>query len=151
MTMTKQIIAAFATGAAIAYVLASSSVVAHAQTQDPPTLLLVLDKDAFDYGPAPHLLPEGAVDPDLAAVGVRDELRYFQSHLNAQVVLTGGQNGNDGWFAIRTVPASWSTSDDANDGAENFALAGPGARIAGRKRRSRIAARQRSGRDTPSR
>jgi molybdopterin-binding protein len=72
------------------------------------------------------LLPEGAVDPDLAGVGVREELPYFQGHVDAQVVLTGGQNGNDGWFALRTVPISWSTGDGLNDGIENFALAGPG-------------------------
>ena len=89
-------------------------------------VLLVLDKDALDYGPTPHFLPADAVDLSVAAVGVRDELGYFQSHLHAQVTLTGGQNGSDGWFAVKTVPASWSTQEGANDGLENFALAGPG-------------------------
>jgi len=124
--MLKQIITAFALGAAIMGALAFSSVVARAQTQTAPTVLLILDKDALDYGPAPHLLPDGAVDPDVAGVGVREELPYFQAHANSQIVLTGGQNGNDGWFAVRTVPASWATTDGAADGFQNFALAGPG-------------------------
>ena len=97
-----------------------------AQTLDQPPLLLVLDMDAIDYGAAPHLLPANAVDPEVAAVGVREELPYFQSHVDSQVVLTGGQNGSDGWFAIRSVPSGWSSAEDENDGLANFALAGPG-------------------------
>jgi hypothetical protein len=127
--MTKANYFATATAFAAAFAAAPGvfSVPARAQTQDAaPPVLLVLDKDAIDYGPAPHLLPDGAVDPDAAGIGVREELPYFQSHLNSQVVLTGGQNGNDGWFAVRTVPASWATADGANDGLQNFALAGPG-------------------------
>jgi molybdopterin-binding protein len=101
---------------------------ARAQTDTPgtPPVLLVLDKDAIDFGPAPHLLPEGAVDPDLAGVGVREELPYFQGHVNGQVVLTSGQNGSGGWFAIRSVPASWASVPGGADGLQNFALAGPG-------------------------
>jgi hypothetical protein len=98
---------------------------AAAQTDGSP-VLLVLDKDAIDYGPPPHLLPETAVNTDLAGVGVREELSYFQSHLSAQVVLSGGRDGSDAWFAIRNAPAIWSTTPGAGDGLQNFALAGPG-------------------------
>jgi hypothetical protein len=106
--------------------VAATPAIARAQTQDPAPLLLVLDKDAIDYGPAQHLLPGGAVDPDLAGIGVREELPYFQSHVNSQVVLTGGNQGNDGWFAVRSAPAGWSSAEGVGDGLENFALAGPG-------------------------
>ena len=132
---------------AIAAVIGGLAVVpgSRAAAQEPsPAVLLVLDKDALDYGPAPHFLPADAVNPSIAGVGVRDELSYFQNHLDAQVILTAGQNGNDGWFAIRTRPASWSTGESATDGLENFALAGPGLGLAGRQRRSGIAARQRA-------
>ena len=57
---------------------------------------------------------------------MRDELEYFQSHLHALMILTGGQNGSDGWFALKTVPDSWASEPGATDGVENFALAGPG-------------------------
>jgi hypothetical protein len=111
---------------AAAMIIAAAPPPASAQTADSPVVLLVLDKDALDYGPAPHLLPDGAVDPDAAGVGVREELPYFRNHVGSQVVLPSGQAGSDGWFAIRTVPAAWSTSAGANDGLQNFALAGPG-------------------------
>jgi hypothetical protein len=125
--MSNRILLAGTTALVFGGVLGMAGERASAQTADPPPpVLLVLDKDALDYGPPPHLLPDGAVDPTVAAVGVREELPYFQSHLGSQVVLTGGQNGSDGWFALRSVPASWSTGESPSDGLENFALAGPG-------------------------
>jgi hypothetical protein len=95
-----------------------------AQAQGQAAYLLVLNHNAIDYGPAPHLLPADAVDSDVAGVGVRDGLHYFQSHIGSQVVLTSGQSGNDGWFALRSVPNGWAT--DEVDGLKNFGLAGPG-------------------------
>jgi hypothetical protein len=96
------------------------------QAQALPPVLLVLDKDGIDYGPPPHLLPEDAVDPDNAGIGVRDGLHYFQSHVDSQVVLPSGNAGNDGWFALRSAPIAWDSSEGANDGLKNFAIAGPG-------------------------
>ena len=75
----------------------------------------MLGKDALDYGPPPHFLPADAVDPSVATVGARDELGYFQNHLHAQVILTSGQAGSNGWFAVRSAPASWSSDADSND------------------------------------
>lgn len=119
----------FALATALAIVAGGFALVpgSRVAAQEPlPNVLLVLDKDAIDYGPAPHFLPADAVNPAIAGVGVRDELSYFQGHLDAQVVLTGGKNGNDGWFAIRTAPDSWSTGESPTDGLENFAMAGAG-------------------------
>jgi hypothetical protein len=116
------IAAAIAATLAGAVWFGSSSV----QAQALPPVLLVLDKDGLDYGPPPHLLPEDAVNPDNAGIGVRDGLRYFQSHVGSQVVLPSGNAGNDGWFALRSAPASWDSSEGAGDGLKNFAIAGPG-------------------------
>jgi hypothetical protein len=106
-------------------ILAPGLAFGQAPAQSQP-VLLVLDKDAFDYGPAPHFLPPDAVNTDAAGVGVRDELSYFASHVGGQVVLTSRQNGNDGWFALRSVPQAWASEPGATDGLENFALAGRG-------------------------
>jgi hypothetical protein len=115
-----------AAGAVVLVGTLSGPGIAQAQTVTPDApVLLVLDKDALDYGPPPHLLPEGAVDVDIAAPGVPGELPYFQNHLDSQVVLPSGQAGSDGWFALRSVPAAWTTADGV-DGLSNFALAGPG-------------------------
>ena len=42
------------------------------------------------------------------------------------MTLPGGQDGNDGWFAIRSAPASWASETGVDDGLQNFLLAGPG-------------------------
>src|SRR4051794_19096545 len=105
MTLTSHPLLGAAAAAGMLAATLHLSTVVRAQTQDTsPALLLVLDKDALDYGPPPHLLPADAIDPDLAGIGVREEPRYFQSHRDAQVVLPSGQNGSDGWFAVRSVP-----------------------------------------------
>jgi len=95
-----------------------------AQTQSP--VFVILDKDAIDYGPSPHLLPADAVDPLIAGIGVRDQLAYFAGHVGQQAILTSGHNGNDGWFALKSVPASWASQEGAADGVENYLFAGPG-------------------------
>jgi len=117
----------FTAAAAIAAITTTFTLFLGAQSalaQGQASYLLVLNHNAIDYGPVPHLLPADAVDPDIAGIGVRDGLRYFQSHVGSQVVLTSGQGGNDGWFALRSAPDSWATND--TDGLTNFALAGPG-------------------------
>lgn len=119
--MSNRFIAAAIAATLAGAVLFSSSAV---QAQELPPVLLALDKDAIDYGPPPHLLPADAVNPDIAGVGVRDGILYFQSHVDSQVVLPSGNAGNDGWFALRSDPAAWFT--DEVDGLKNFAIAGPG-------------------------
>ena len=39
------------------------------------------------------------MNTDIAGVGVRDELRYFQTHVKSQVILTAAASGNGGWFS----------------------------------------------------
>jgi hypothetical protein len=100
--------------------------VARVTAQEEPAVLLVLDKDAVDYGPPPHLIPLDGVDSINSKVGLRDEMAYFSGHVDQVVILPSGQNGNPGWFALRSVPAAWATEPGAADGLNNFALAGPG-------------------------
>lgn len=94
--------------------------------QDQPAVLLVLDRSAIDYGPPPHLIPSDAANDQIASVGLRDPIPYFTARVGASVVLPSGGDGNDGWFALRSPPASWSDGSGSDDGLENFWLAGPG-------------------------
>jgi hypothetical protein len=112
-------------GIVVAWVMVGGAAVFRAQTPAPP-VLLVLDQTAIPYGPAPlTMLPE-SVNALIKAVGLRDPLPYFASRTNESLTLPSGQDDNDGWFAIRTVPAMWSTESDSDDGLQNFWLAGPG-------------------------
>jgi hypothetical protein len=94
--------------------------------QEESAVLLVLDKDALDYGPPPHLIPLDGVDSLNAKVGLRDELPYFSGHVDQVVILPGARNGSPGWFALRSVPSAWASEHGGTDGLTNFAVAGPG-------------------------
>ena len=78
------------------------------RAQTPP-VLLVLDETAIDHGPPPHLIPADAVNDQISNVGLREPIPYFSARVGTSVTLPGGQDGNDGWFALRTVPASWAS------------------------------------------
>lgn len=113
-------------GLVVAGVMVGGAGVFRAQTPAPPPVLLVLDQTAIQYGPAPlAMLPE-SVNALIKAVGLRDPLPYFASRVNESVTLPSGQDGNDGWFAIRAVPAAWASEPGSDDGLQNFWLAGPG-------------------------
>jgi hypothetical protein len=97
---------------------------AAAQSQSP--VLIVLDRSAIDYGPAPHLMPADSVNESVAKTGLRDQLPYFAVRVGGTMTLRAGDAGSDGWFALRDVPASWANEDPAGDGLTNYLLAGPG-------------------------
>src|SRR6185436_10529378 len=67
-----------------------------------------------------------AINGLIAGVGVRDQLPYFRANVGLPLTLWGGQNGSNGWFALTAVPGAWPTETGANDGLQNFLLAGPG-------------------------
>lgn len=94
--------------------------------QGPPPVLLVLDQSAIDYGDESHLIPAGTANEAIASVGLREPLPYFAARTGESVTIPGATNGTDGWFAVRSVPASWATGDGSDDGLENFFVAGGG-------------------------
>jgi hypothetical protein len=106
--------------------LAATLVVAGAAAaQDQPPLLVVLDHSAIDYGPDPHAIPSQAANVDIADVGLRDQLPYFASRVDASATLPGGAD-SAGWFVVGAAPASWASDVGLADGLDNFFVAGPG-------------------------
>jgi hypothetical protein len=113
------------TTAAMAAVLGLAGSIA-AAAQEPAPVLLVLDRSALDYGDETHLIPEQAANVSIANVGLRDQLPFFAARKGESFTLPLVTGGSRGWFALRSAPQEWATEDGANDGAENFFLAGPG-------------------------
>jgi len=113
-------------GVAIGTAAVIGTAITHVAAQTDPTVLLVLDKDALDYGPPPHLIPLDGVDGLNSKVGLRDELPYFSGHVDQTVILSTAQNGDPGWFTLTTVPTSWPAEAGTVDGLRNFELAGAG-------------------------
>ena len=48
------------------------------------------------------------VNDDVADIGVRAQLRFFRDHVGQTITLPAGQVGDEGWFALKTIPESWA-------------------------------------------
>jgi hypothetical protein len=89
-------------------------------------VLLLIDEESIDNGNQPNDYSETDVNDHIADVGLRDHLAYFKKNTGDTVVLYTGDVGDEGWFALKTIPASWMSAGPTAFGAQNFLAAGPG-------------------------
>lgn len=89
-------------------------------------VMLVIDEESIDNGNEPNNFSDVQVNDQLAAVGLRKPLDYFQNNIGKEIVLYTGQVGDEGWHALKTIPSSWISAGPVTIGARNFLQAGPG-------------------------
>ncbi|ERM80671.1 hypothetical protein P872_12460 [Rhodonellum psychrophilum GCM71 = DSM 17998] len=89
-------------------------------------VLLVIDEDSIDNGNEPNNFTEVDVNDQLATVGLRTPLKYFQDNLGNTIDLFTGQVGDEGWFALKNIPNRWRNAGPTNNGARNYLTPGPG-------------------------
>lgn len=89
-------------------------------------VLLVIDEDSIDNGNEPNNFSETDVNDQLARIGLRDQLRYFRENEGKTIDLYTGQVGDEGWFALKTIPNTWVNAGPTNNGAQNYLAPGPG-------------------------
>jgi hypothetical protein len=90
-------------------------------------VFLVIDEDSIDNGNPPNFFSAWDVNDDIAEIGVRAQLRFFAAqHVGVQLTLYTGQVGDEGWFALKTIPRSWASAGPTPDGLSNYLVAGPG-------------------------
>jgi Flp pilus assembly protein TadG len=82
--------------------------------------VLVIDEDSIDNGNPPNNFSASAVNDHIAEIGVRTQLPYFASHVGSTITLYTGQPGDEGWFALKTIPNSWVAAGPTADGVRNF-------------------------------
>jgi len=75
--------------------------------------LLVIDKDGIDDKRPPNFFSETQVNDDVAALGVRAQLRFFRDQIGQTITLPAGAVGDEGWFALKTIPQSWAQAGGA--------------------------------------
>jgi len=75
--------------------------------------LLVIDKDGIDDKKPPNFFSDTQVNDDVAALGVRAQLRFFRDQVGQTITLPAGAVGDEGWFALKTIPASWAQAGGA--------------------------------------
>ncbi|HOY18848.1 MAG TPA: hypothetical protein PLC89_16210 [Haliscomenobacter sp.] len=89
-------------------------------------VFLVIDEESIDNGNEPNNFSERDVNDQLAEVGIRQSLRYFQNNVGEQIDLYTGEVGDEGWHALKTIPNSWINAGPSSNGLLNFLAAGPG-------------------------
>jgi hypothetical protein len=72
------------------------------------SVVLIIDEESIDNGNPPNFFSPRDVNDDVAEIGIRAQLRYFAEHLGTTITLYTGQMGDEGWFALTEVPASWA-------------------------------------------
>ncbi len=87
---------------------------------------LVIDEDSIDNGIAPNFFSDVGVNADIADIGLRTQLLVFTVNAGATITLHTGEVGDEGWFALKTIPDSWADAGPTDDGLGNFLRAGPG-------------------------
>ena len=93
---------------------------------DSNAVFLLIDEDSIDNGNEPNNLTDTDANDQLATIGLRDQLRYFRENVGKTIDLYTGQVGDEGWFAIKTIPNTWINSGPTNNGAQNYLAPGPG-------------------------
>jgi hypothetical protein len=88
-------------------------------------VFLIIDEESIDNGNEPNNFSANDVNDQLAAVGLRQQLRYFQENIGKTIDLYTGQVGDEGWHALKTIPSSWISTGPTPNGARNFLQAGP--------------------------
>lgn len=106
--------------------LASSVTPAGTSAATAESILLVIDEESIDNGNPPNNFSETAVNDQIARVGQRQTLRYFRDNIGKTISLFTGEVGDEGWFALKTIPSSWISAGPTRTGARNFLQAGPG-------------------------
>jgi len=102
------------------------------ETNDPEpssnneALFLIIDEDSIDNGNPPNNFSETDVNDQLAELGLRLPLRYFQENTGKTIDLYTGQVGDEGWYALKTIPNSWKSVGPTDNGTRNYLQAGPG-------------------------
>ena len=89
-------------------------------------VFLIIDEESIDNGNEPNNFSDVDVNDQLAEVGVRTPLKYFQDNVGKQIDLYTGEVGDEGWNALKTISSSWVNAGPTNNGLKNYLTPGPG-------------------------
>lgn len=88
-------------------------------------VFLLIDEESIDNGNPPNNFSANDVNDQLATIGLRQPLRFFENNVGREIDLFTGQVGNEGWFALKTIPSSWANAGPTGNGLRNYLTPGP--------------------------
>lgn len=89
-------------------------------------VFLVIDEDSIDNGNEPNNFSDTDVNDQIAKIGQRNQLKFFQENVGKTIELYTGEVGDEGWFALKTIPNRWVNAGPTENGLQNFLVPGPG-------------------------
>ena len=89
-------------------------------------VFLLLNEESIDNGNEPNNFSETDVNDQIAGIGQRQTLKYFQDNLGKTIDLHSGQVGDEGWVAPTFIPTSWKNTGPTANGLQNYLTPGPG-------------------------
>jgi hypothetical protein len=89
-------------------------------------VFLVIDEDSIDNGSEPNNFSETDVNDHVASVGQRDQLKFFKENIGKTIELFTGEVGDEGWFALKSIPNRWINAGPTENGLQNYLVPGPG-------------------------
>lgn len=89
-------------------------------------IFIIIDEDSIDNGNEPNGFSQVEVNDNLAEIGQRKQLQYFQDHIGETIDLYTGQVGDEGWHAPKSIPDSWKSAGPTDKGLVNYLVPGPG-------------------------
>ena len=108
------------TADALAAGLAGSPLTYSAEGQTGSATFLVLDDESISKDKEPNFFSELDVNDGIADIGLRAQLPFFAANVGDTITLPAGQAGDEGWFALKTIPSSWDAAGPTGDGLRNF-------------------------------
>jgi len=90
------------------------------QAGEKAAIFLLIDEDSIDNGNPPNFFSDVQVNDDMADIGLRTELRFFDQNPGETITLNTGEVGDEGWFAPKTILQSWTDAGPTGDGLRNF-------------------------------
>ncbi len=88
-------------------------------------VFILIDEESIDNGNPPNNFSANDVNDQLATIGLRQPLRFFENNAGREIDLFTGQVGDEGWFAIKTIPNSWVSPGPTGNGLRNYLTPGP--------------------------
>lgn len=89
-------------------------------------VFLVIDESSIDNGNEPNNFSASEVNDQIADIGLRTQLKYFKDNVGKTINLYTGEVGDEGWFAVKTIPSSWVGAGPTSNGLQNYLVPGPG-------------------------
>lgn len=83
-------------------------------------VFLLIDEESIDDGDAPNNFTASDVNDQIAAVGLRQQLSYFANNIGDTITLYTGEVGDEGWFALKSIPSGWVDAGPTANGTDNF-------------------------------